>query len=133
MDCHNIGHPSICTFYFHSIGQSPCISSEFCYLHLLLLSLLAAVTFQITMKEMKICASIPVQKQDFLVSKDANGLEDGEWELPCGPLKGPEDSKSNNFVPVVQTLHHAFQLICNKNIYIWSNFFVSRALNRMMF
>ena len=39
-----------------------------------------------------------------------NGLGDVKWGLAYGPLKGAENSQSKRFVPVVLTLHHAFQL-----------------------
>ena len=56
-----------------------------------------------------------------LTSKDVNGLGDGKLECPCGPLKWPEDSYSENFVPVVLTLYHAFQLGCNKTNTLGAN------------
>ena len=56
--------------------------------------------------------------KEFFMSQYANGIEDGKWVLPCGAQKRPEDSKCNNFVLIVLTLHHAFQILYNKNSYI---------------
>ena len=83
----------------------------------LLLALLASVMAigKLDLYE-KNCVLITVERRSdleldrgiFQATLGANGLEDGQWGFPDGPVKDRQIGKSKNFVPVVLTLHHAF-------------------------
>ena len=105
-------------YLLFSFYRSPCISSGLCYLSVLLLALLASVLAGKLDLYEKNCVLTTVQPRldleldrgIFQATLGANGLGDGQWGFPDGPVEGRQLGKSKNFVPLVLTLYHAFRV-----------------------